>query len=75
MRMTKQAVNLSISRPLLRRARALKLNLSRFLEEALERRLREEQARQWLEENREAIKAYNERIERDGPFNKDLLSF
>jgi hypothetical protein len=37
--------------------------------------LQKERARQWLEENREAIEAYNERIRRDGPLNQDLTRF
>jgi antitoxin CcdA len=32
----------------------------------------EERARRWAEENAEAIKAYNERIERRGVFGADL---
>lgn len=75
LRMAKAAVNLSINEPALREARALNLNLSQLLERELERRLREERGRRWQEENREAIKAYNERVERDGPLNQDLISF
>ena len=72
MRMVKRAVNLSIDEAKLAQARALKLNLSRLLEESLDQRLQKERERQWLEENREAIEAYNERIRRDGPLNRDL---
>lgn len=72
MRMAKRAVNLSIDEAKLAQARALKLNLSRLLEESLDQRLQKERERQWLEENREAIEAYNERIRRDGPLNQDL---
>lgn len=32
-------------------------------------------ARRWQEESRGAIRAYNERIERDGPLNKEFLPF
>ena len=35
----------------------MKINLSKTLEESLERLLREERARRWQEENREAIEA------------------
>ena len=72
MRMVKRAVNLSIDEAKLAQARALELNLSRLLEESLDKRLQKERERQWLEENREAIEAYNERIRRDGPLNRDL---
>lgn len=75
MRMSKQAVNLSISEVILREARALKLNLSQVLEEGLRERLMRRRAEKWLEENRAAIEHFNARIERDGPLNSDLLSF
>ena len=71
----RRAVNLSISGKLIDEARAQKLNLSRVLEEALEAKLREHRALQWQEENREAIAFHNERIAREGMWNKDLLSF
>jgi len=54
-------------------AKAAGINLSQLLVEALHRRLpnlhaaeRAEVARRWREENREAIEAYNQMIERDG---------
>ena len=75
MRMAKTAVNLSVSEVILREARALKLNLSQVFEEGLREHLRRKRAEKWQEENREALRAYNERVERDGPFNKDLLPF
>ncbi|WP_273452577.1 type II toxin-antitoxin system CcdA family antitoxin [Nevskia ramosa] len=71
----RRAVNLSVSSKLIDEARAQKLNLSRVLEEALEAKLREQRALQWQEENREAIAYHNERIAREGMWNKDLLSF
>lgn len=74
-RMAKAAVNLSVSEVLLREARALKLNLSQFLEDGLVEHLKKMRAQKWQEENAEAIKAYKERVERDGPWNKDLISF
>ncbi|WP_295685892.1 type II toxin-antitoxin system CcdA family antitoxin [uncultured Nevskia sp.] len=71
----RRAVNLSVSSKLIDEARAQKLNLSRVLEEALEAKLHEQRALQWQEENREAIAYHNERIAREGMWNKDLLSF
>jgi antitoxin CcdA len=71
----RRAVNLSVSSKLIDEARAQKLNLSRVLEEALEVKLREQRAQQWKTENREAIAFHNERIAREGMWNKDLLSF
>jgi antitoxin CcdA len=69
-RMAKAAVNLSVSEVLLREARALKLNLSQFLEDGLMEHIKKQRAQKWAEENAEAIKANNERIERDGLWHK-----
>ena len=71
----RKARNLSVRQDLVRAARKRGVNLSRLLEDAINRSLRLEAGRKWQEENREAIRAYNERIARDGPWNKDLLSF
>ncbi|MBI2383751.1 MAG: type II toxin-antitoxin system CcdA family antitoxin [Gammaproteobacteria bacterium] len=64
----KQAINLSISKSLVREARAQKINLSRFLEQRLEDHLHKQRAEQWLAENREAIQAYNRRVREFGIF-------
>ena len=54
-------------------ARAAGIDLSELLSQALRRRLpildsadREEAARKWYEENKEAVDAYNRMIEEDG---------
>ncbi len=71
----RQRLNLSIRSDFLKEARAAKLNLSRLLEESLAARLKAERERQWLEENREAIAFHKARIEREGMWNRDLISF
>ena len=62
----KRATNVSMSDALVQQAKQLGVNIS----QACERGLTEEVARvrreRWLEENREAIEAYNERVEREG---------
>ena len=70
--MGKCAVNLSVDENVLAEARALNLNLSRFVEEKLSEHTRRLRAETWLEENRDAIKAYNDRVERDGPVLQDF---
>ncbi|NIJ40754.1 antitoxin CcdA [Parvibaculum indicum] len=73
--MTKKAVNLSVDADLLARAKEMKVNLSATLEEALRERARDEERRRWKEENREAIEAFNRRIERDGVWSDGLRRF
>ncbi|HUR41815.1 MAG TPA: type II toxin-antitoxin system CcdA family antitoxin [Verrucomicrobiae bacterium] len=75
LRMAKTAVNLSVSEVVLREARALKLNLSQVFEEGLREHLRRKRAEKWQEENKDAIKAFNDRIERDGLLSDDFRPF
>lgn len=65
----KKPVNLSINSELLRQARELRVNLSKALEQRLAEIVREERARRWQEENREAIEAHNRFIEKHGLFS------
>ena len=71
----KKSTNLSINSELLRLARENHINLSQTLEQRLAEILREEQSRKWLEENHDAIKAYNSRIETNGAFSDGLRRF
>jgi antitoxin CcdA len=71
----KKAVNVSVNRELLNRARSADLNLSSILEAALEQRLRQQAREHWLTENRAGIEAYNEQVERDGVFSDGLRAF
>ncbi len=64
----KRPTNLSINSDLLAKARALGVNLSRALEEALVDRLAQQRREVWIRENRAAIEAYNQRIEAEGSF-------
>jgi antitoxin CcdA len=63
-------------------ARAANIDLSELLVEALRRRIptlhaaeREKMARQWYEENRAAVDASNELMERHGLFSDGLRKF
>lgn len=73
--MEKVRLNLYVDETVVREAREGGLNISRFLEEQLARHAQSTRAQRWLEENREAIDAYNKRVVRDGPWNKDLVRF
>jgi antitoxin CcdA len=72
---TKQRLNLTVRADMVQYAREAKLNLSQVLEETLLQRQREEAARLWQAQNREALAEYRARVERDGPWNKDLVRF
>ena len=71
----KKAVNLSINRELLDRARTGDINLSNVLEDALEQKLRQQTRELWLIENRAAIEAYNEQVETQGIFADGSRTF
>ena len=71
----KRPTNVSINQGLLEAAKALDINLSATLERALEVEVRARKREQWLEENREAIAAYNARIERDGLASEHVRAF
>lgn len=60
---------------LLDKARNLKINLSRTLEERLAQLVREAEAEEWLAANRKAIDAYNARVERDGVWSDKVRGF
>lgn len=64
----KKATNLSINKELLAEARALKINLSATLEQALTEKVRKERQKQWLEDNQQAIDTCNELAENSGLF-------
>ena len=71
----KRSANLSINAELLDQAKALDINLSATLEKALFDAVRVRKREQWLEENREAIAAYNARIARDGMLSDHVRAF
>jgi antitoxin CcdA len=71
----KRPANLSISARLLDKAKNLKINLSRTLEERLAQVVREAEAEEWLAANRKAIDAYNARVERDGAWSDKVRGF
>ena len=71
----KKAVNVSISADLLRDARKRDINLSATLEAAVEHELRLLRRREWLEQNGEAIEAYNRDVEDHGTFSDGLRTF
>lgn len=54
----KRRTNVTLDEGLREEARAYEINLSETLKEAVEAKIREERARRWQEENREAFESY-----------------
>jgi antitoxin CcdA len=71
----KTATNLSLRADLVKRAKALGLNLSEVLDAALEQAVKEAEGRSWLEENREAIDQYNAMVAKHGVFSDGRRRF
>ena len=74
-RARKTATNLSLRADLVQRAKSLKINLSSVVEAALESEIRTREQQAWLNENRDAIRAYNDRVRRDGVFGDRIRRF
>jgi len=62
----KRATNLSLSTKTLDAARELGMNLSQTVDELLAAEVQRRYWARWNEDNKAAIEAYNERIEREG---------
>lgn len=71
----KRPANLTVNEDLLEKAKALGINLSAALEAKLEELVRERLRERWLQENREAITAYNEHFESRLVFGESRRSF
>lgn len=74
-KMKKTPTNLSIRSDLVARAKAMRLNLSRLLEDALEDAIRERESADWLELNARAIDTYNAQVEARGTFSDSWRRF
>lgn len=71
----KKPTNLSVNSDLLKRTKALNINLSATLEQALRAKLAETEANKWQKENKRAIEAYNDFIEENGLFADEHREF
>jgi antitoxin CcdA len=63
---TKRPTNLSLNAQVLDAARELGMNLSQTVDELLAAEVQRRYWARWNDENREAIAAYNARVESDG---------
>lgn len=71
----KRATNVSVSSDLLAAAREAGVNLSATLERALTEELAVVRRKNWRRNNREAIAAYNQHVEKQGTFSDDVRTF
>ena len=71
----KKSTNLSVNSDLLTQAKQDNINLSKTLEQRLVEMLLEKKRCMWREKNKEAIDAYNSRVETSGVFSDNLRSF
>jgi antitoxin CcdA len=71
----KRAVNLRVDAKMLEEAKALDINLSATLEQALATTLRAQREAKWLEENKAAIEAYNKYVAKHGLWNDSFRPF
>ncbi|WP_075187550.1 type II toxin-antitoxin system CcdA family antitoxin [Teredinibacter haidensis] len=71
----KKPTNLSVNSDLLAKTRALNINLSATLEQALKHRLAQAEAAKWAKNNKAAINAYNSFIETNGCFGDEFSTF
>jgi|SRR6187401_1934412 len=74
-RVHKAPTNLSLPVDLVRRAKAVGLNLSQVVERALAAAIRDAEQGRWLSENEQAIEQYNAFVERHGVFGDELRQF
>ena len=72
---TKRATNISVRSDLLAAAREARVNLSATLERALMEDLAKARRKKWRQENRDAVAAYNEYVERHGMFSDGVRLF
>jgi antitoxin CcdA len=71
----KLPTNLSVRADLVRRAKALGINLSELLETALARAIVEAERAAWITENADAIAEYNALVKKRGVFSDQWRRF
>lgn len=71
----KKPTNLSVNSDLLKKSKAMNINLSATLEQALKDKLTQSQAEKWTDNNKNAIRAYNDFINEHGCFGDEYRGF
>ena len=71
----KRATNLTLNAKVLDMARELGMNISQTVDVLLAEEVRKRYWERWNDENKDAIAAYNERVEREGLVMQKYRSF
>ena len=71
----KKPTNLSVNSDLLKKTKALNINLSATLEQALRAKLAINVEKKWKRENKRAIQEYNNFVENNGLFADEYRTF
>jgi len=71
----KKATNVTINSDLLQKAKSYNINISKNFEAYLAEVVKKREEEQWLEENKSAIDAFNERVEKEGLFSDEHRRF
>jgi len=71
----KKPTNLSVNSDLLKKSKALNINLSATLEQALRTKLATAEEKKWKKENKRAIQVYNEFVDENGLFADEYRTF
>jgi len=71
----KKATNVTINSDLLQKAKAYKINISKNFEAYLAEVVKKREEQLWLEENKAAIDAANERMAKEGLFSDEHRRF
>ena len=68
----KNPINVSINSDLIKKAKAMDINMSNALEQKLIELIKQKLASDWLESNKSAIADYNRHLEQIGGFSEGL---
>lgn len=72
---TRRAVNVSINAELAEEARSAGVNMSQLLENALRNLLKAQRAERWRKDNKAALEAYDQHIEKDGLWSDEFRTW
>lgn len=71
----KKRVNVTVAAKLISEAKLLGLNVSQCAEDGLRAKVKEIKEAQWIEENRDAMLAWNEWVRKNGTFGDKLRAW